>query len=380
MELIYITYQAIPSNTAHGVHTFSLIKNFARNHINVSLVYPLREKNKIKSIDKLREKYGFIDNFEIKPTRHFLPFGKVKIFPRITYIFSNAVWSYFVSKTYSKSQYKYIFTLSDWVFYFLSKKGKNIIFECHNLTKLRIRILKKALSSNINSKVVFINDLIRQDAGFEKDSQVYVLESGYDHDLFTNDDKPDNEKKKIIFSGNLLRFEEDRGIKEILNYFIELKLKQNYQLHIVGGPEEYVNELKESISNLENSEIFFYGHKDRVDLAKILNSADIGLMVNKFSKHSERHTSPLKYFEYLGSGLTVVATEVDSHKILPYSEKINFFNLNDKDSFHKAIIESSNIVGNDYEIELSKLTNDYRTKKLIEIFTARPEGLEPSTP
>ena len=139
------------------------------------------------------------------------------------YLFSHVIWSYLVSRTYTQKKYKNIFTLSDWVFYFLSRKRKNIIFECHNLTKLRIKLLKKSLKINNNSKIVFINELIREDAGFAKSPQVHVIESGYDDDLFFEQSK-NSEKKKIVFSGNLLRFNEDRGVKTILHYFNNLKL------------------------------------------------------------------------------------------------------------------------------------------------------------
>ena len=63
MELIYITYQAIPSNTAHGVHTFSIIKNLARSNIDVSLVYPLRIKMPQKALLYFKF-YGFDENFK----------------------------------------------------------------------------------------------------------------------------------------------------------------------------------------------------------------------------------------------------------------------------------------------------------------------------
>tara|TARA_Y100000768_G_scaffold227239_1_gene171545 strand:+ start:221 stop:1324 length:1104 start_codon:yes stop_codon:yes gene_type:complete len=367
MEIIYITYQAIPSNTAHGVHTFSIIKNLARSNVNVSLVYPLRDKDSTKNTSLLQKLYGFEESFKVLPTKHFLPFGKIKYFPKFMYLFSHVAWSYIVSKTYKHRKYNNIFTLSDWVFYFLSRKRKNIVFECHNLTKLRIRLLKKSLKINSKSKVVFINELIRQDAGFEKGPQVHVLESGYDDDLFFQDSK-NGDKKKIVFSGNLLRFGQDRGVKTILHYFINLKLFKSFQFHIIGGPDDYVNELKKSFQDIDNCEIYFYGHLNRVEVAKILNSAHIGILVNNSTIHSDRHTSPLKYFEYLGSGLNIVATNVESHKILPYSENINFFDLDNQNTFKEAIINASNENKKEKNFELSKLTNQYRTDKLINLF------------
>ncbi len=367
MELIYITYQAIPSNTAHGVHTFSIIKNLARSNIDVSLVYPLRDKDATKSSSLLQEIYGFDENFKVLPTKHFLPFGKIKYFPKFMYLFSHVIWSYLVSRTYTQKKYKNIFTLSDWVFYFLSRKRKNIIFECHNLTKLRIKLLKKSLKINKNSKIVFINELIREDAGFAKSPQVHVIESGYDDDLFFEQSK-NSEKKKIVFSGNLLRFNQDRGVKTILHYFNNLKLFESFQFHVIGGPDSYVDELRKQFHDTEDVEIYFYGHLNRVEVAKILNSADIGILVNKSTIHSERHTSPLKYFEYLGSGLNIVATNVESHRILPYSEHINFFDLDNQKTFYEAVINASNQNTNTKYFELSKLTNQYRTKKLITLF------------
>ena len=36
-------------------------------------------------------------------------------------------------------------------------------------------------------------------------------------------------------------------------------------------------------------------------------------------------TSPLKYFEYIASGLKVVAIDNPTHRNLPYQDKIEFF-------------------------------------------------------
>ena len=57
------------------------------------------------------------------------------------------MWSFYVSNKISREKDLYVFTLSDWVFYFLSRKGINVVFECHDITKLRTKIVNKAMKS-----------------------------------------------------------------------------------------------------------------------------------------------------------------------------------------------------------------------------------------
>ena len=43
-NIIYITYQSFPANTANSLQTISNIKYFIKNGVDVNLVFPLREK------------------------------------------------------------------------------------------------------------------------------------------------------------------------------------------------------------------------------------------------------------------------------------------------------------------------------------------------
>ena len=66
---------------------------------------------------------------------------------------------------------------------------------------------------------------------------------------------------------------------------------------------------------------------------KFFLTAKVGLLINNTSRHADLYSSPLKYFEYLASGLNVVATDLNSHRNLPLSEVIDFYNSNDFNSF-----------------------------------------------
>ena len=89
MKITYITYQGIPSyNTfAYGICTFSSIKYFVKNNFKVKLVFPLREKNATTNISELQEFYEMYEDFEIAATKHYLPFGRIRILEKYMFIF-----------------------------------------------------------------------------------------------------------------------------------------------------------------------------------------------------------------------------------------------------------------------------------------------------
>ena len=375
MELNYITYQGIPSNTAHGIHTFSLIKYFVKNGIDIKLIFPLREKNATADLKILQNHYEIEEDFKIHATKHYLPFGRIKLFNKYSYLLSHFLWSYYITRKYNKNSSEIVFTLSDWVFYFLSKKNINVTYECHDLTSIRKKLIKKSIISN-NSKLICTNKFILEDLALKKDKNIVVLENSYDHKIFTTKEKKEN-PIRLLFSGNLERFGTSRGIEKIIENFIKLDFEKKVELHIFGGPESAVENLKR---NFNDENLFIYGHLKRSKLSEELAISHLGLLTNVKSTHSQRHTSPLKYYEYLGSGLKVLATEAPAHRSLPYQNLLYFFDLEDINSFEKAINLAIGEISKKENINFEKLTIDYRIKQIIEFMLARPEGLEPSTP
>ena len=375
MELNYITYQGIPSNTAHGIHTFSLIKYFVKNGLNVKLIFPLREQDATADLKKLQKHYEINEDFKIFATKHYLPFGRTKFFKKYSYLFSHILWSYYISRKYKKNSTEIVFTLSDWVFYFLSKKNINITYECHDLTSIRKKLINKSIKFP-NSKLICTNNFILEDLGLEKDKSIVVLENGYDHEIFTEKDKKDS-PIRLLFSGNLERFGKSRGVEKIIEHFLKIKFEKEVELHIFGGPMSAVEKLKRQYSH-EN--LFIYGHLKRLILSNELATSHLGILTNENSTHSQRHTSPLKFYEYLGSGLKVLATDAPAHRSLPYQNQLYYFNLEDINSFEMSINLAIDEIHKKYNINLQKLTIDYRAKQIIKLISARPEGLEPSTP
>ena len=375
-NIIYITYQSFPAETANSTQSIANILELVRQGNKLSLVFPNREKNSSDKLQDFQKYYSFTEEFTIFRLSHPLPFGRINKFNKISFHISHLMWSFFVSTFNKKINHGDLYiTRSDWVFLFLSLKKKSVIFECHTESKLR-KILMKYSIKNSDSKVVFITKSLQtafSDLDF-RNQQNIVLNSGYRAEFFKNTTVKN--EKQVVFVGSLLRFGESRDIEFVLDCFGSEKLN-DYELKIVGGPENYVAKLQSDIQKLGLHNIQLIGRLDQQETSKILMESSTGILINsKNNKNSLLHTSPLKYFEYLAANLNIVAVNFPSHKNLPVSDNIAFFNFGDKKQFIDAIFNAESLP-KPAKTDVENFSYERRIKKLLNF--ARLEGLEPPT-
>ena len=368
-KICYLTYQSFPSEKANTIQTISNLKYFVKNGYDVELIFPLREKNSSDKFEDLEKFYNFKEGIKITGIKHNYPFGKINFLEKLFFLLSHALWSRKIVKKLLTSSYKadVFFTRSEWISYFLSKNNKNVIYECHQLSKIK-RILIPLILKNKKSQVIFLNQKLLTRTKLEKSvySQITVLHNGVDHELFN--ETVDKNKNHIIFVGNLIRFDKNRNIDFLINSFKDKRLSKKYNLKIVGGPDVEVARLNKIIrnNNLEDK-IETLGRLNRKKTIEEIEKAEIGLLINSSKNtHSTDFTSPLKYFEYLMGGLKVVAVDFPSHRVLPFSENINYFKENNKEEFIKSIYSASSKKAI-AKRSLEDITIDSRVKKIIEI-------------
>ena len=380
-DLKYITYQTFPSKKANTIQTIDNLK-YLKKYFNVELIFPLRESFSSSNIEDLKEFYGDISGIKFTGTEHKLPFGKFAYFEKYLFLFSHFLWSRKnVKKFIEPGDYKkFFFTRSEWVFYFLSKKGFNVIFECHQFSKVRKLILDKSIKYP-NSKILFLNENLLRDSNIPKEhsNKLMVLHNGVDEKLFRK--KVRKNKNEIVFAGNLKRFDNDRNLKFIIDSFKNFKLSENFTLKIVGADIEEGKELESYIKSLNLDTIAkVVERQNRENTIRILESAEIGLLINSSeNEHSLKYTSPLKYFEYLYSQLKILAIDFPAHRQLPFANNIQMFEEGDSEGFQASLENSLSI--NPISIdELDAITLENRAKKICDFFNfARLEGFEPPT-
>ena len=370
-ELFYVTYQTFPSEKANTIQTIENLKYLSKNNLNVKLIFPLREKSSSDDAKILKNYYNINENIKFLGTAHKLPFGKFNIFNKFTFLLSHYLWSKktssYILSNFSNNEY--YFTRSEWIFYFLSKNNYNIIFECHQLSKIRIFLIKKSIKYK-SSKIVFLNNKLLKNSGIDKkrfDEKLLVLPNGVDFDLFKR--KVNKKKNKIIFAGNLERFGAKRDLNWIIDAFVSEKINNKYTLKIISGTHKLNDELISYIKNknLENC-IFVESRKNRVETIDEIQDSEIGLLFNSSqNEHSIKYTSPLKYFEYLYGELKILAVDYPAHRDLPFSENIIYFEENDTSSFLNSLIKTQNIQPIK-RVDLESISLDFRAKKIIKFF------------
>ena len=361
--LHYITYQTFPADTANSLQTISNLKYFVKNNYEVNLYFPLREKNSSKELENIQKKYNFNEIINIFGSSHPYPFGKLHFFNRFFYHLSHFLWARKTSKNFTDVQNKgdYFLTRSDWVLYFLSKKNLNIIFECHQYSKLRNYIFKKVSHLN-NVKIIYLNELIKKEFNTTPQKSL-ILASGVDKELFQNISKNKKIENKIVFVGNLLRFGKQRNLEKIFSVFQNL---EEFSLTIIGGPTSESDRLKNIVRKLNLSNVTIRGRLSRQETINEILSSSYGLLINSDDKHSRLFTSPLKYFEYLAADLKVIAVNFPSHNLLPEQSNIYYFENDDLDSLKQSIYRASENRFIDVDIEKYSLNN--RVKQIINFF------------
>lgn len=363
-KLIYITYQTFPAKTANSIQTISNIKYLLKNNTEVDLYFPLREKNSSSNLEVLQKQYSFNFYMNIFGIKHNYPHGKVKIFKNIFYNLSHYFWSKStVRKLFKNDKSNTFFTRSDWIAFFLAKQGSKVVFEVHQVSKVRNYVIRK-IKLYKNVKFIFLNKELSD--FYMNPSRSIVLHNGVDDSLFsisTSLKKPNH----ILYAGTISRFNQPRGIKEIINWFTHNYLKQNFTLEIVGANEQEINELNNMINFLDlKQNILVYGWTNKEAVIKKIERASIGLLINsKINLHSTHFTSPLKYFEYLYGNLNVVAVNFPAHRSLPMSDQICFYEDSNQDSFLKAV-QLASISNKIDRSQIKSLTLDTRAKKIIE--------------
>ena len=367
-EICYLTYQSFPADTANSLQTISNIKYLVKNGVDVELIFPLREKSSNASVNKIKEHYSIKEDFQVTGINHFLPFGRIKIFESFFFHISHFLWSFFVvTFKIKKTDEKKFITRSDWILYFLARKGCDILFECHQTSKVRTFIINKSKNFR-NVKFIFLNEHLQNYYNINADNS-QVLHNGVDTEMFSSSvSKLDNKREGLIFVGNLRRFNESRGIDFIIDAFKASKFLQDHKLSIIGGPDQDAQKLRVKIKELDLQEsITVTGRLGRSEIGEVYANSNIGILVNSSSnQHSYRYTSPLKYFEYLYMGLKVIGVDFPSHRALPRNNEINFFQENDISSFETAVKQA---LEKNQPVDVNKedFSLNTRAKKIISL-------------
>lgn len=306
MKLIFIANSRIPTERAMGTAIMKQCEAFARAGIAVELVVPRRSNScteepfvyhRIDPIFKIR----YLPSFDLK----FLQKQSIRfILQKFTFFISLSlyIWRSDADILYSREP--------ELIGPLLTRKKKFV--ELHHLYGLRLLGTYFLASC---AGILTITNALREDVAriFSIPiTRIHVAPSGVDLSLFQNIVHKEAVRAELgiittkpvaLYIGSL---ETWKGYDVFLNAGRILKNEVHFVL--IGGNAEQVLKLKSKYP-----EVQFLGTRPQHDLPNNQQAADVLVVPNSAKELiSARHTSPLKVFAHMASGISIVASSVES--------------------------------------------------------------------
>lgn len=314
MKLLYLANARIPTEKAHGLQIMKTCEALAREGVKVTLVVAGRH-NAIQ-IDPF-EYYAVPRAFTIRtlPSFDVVRYGKIGFWiQRLSYILSAVTYA-------SVARADVLYSRDIFLCAILGAAGFQVVYEDHEplknlsiyslllrriphkvLVAVHLRSLYESLNIPLNSTVVVPNGVDLEE--FERvpaDRRVWRQEYGISE-----------EQKIILYTGHLYPWKGTSVLFESAQY-----LPDNVTIVCVGGSEEDRKSAENYVRGHALPRIYFIDFVPHKRVVQLLKSADVLVLPNTATEtRSRSYTTPLKLFEYMASGVPIVASRIPSFE--PY--------------------------------------------------------------
>jgi len=312
MKISYIVNARIPTEKAHGFQIMKVCEELSRQGATVELVVPRRHSAIAKEPFAY---YGLAPLFSIRTLGYDI-FRWQWLIGTLTYgLQSVAFMAALLS--YSPDKSTIIYTRNADICWFFRQRGYRTVYNAHNWPNAHhglFRFFTGAASGIVCNS--FGTAKAFSDNGY---SNVLVASNGADIDVFRyiTDSKNDLraqldlpfDKKIAMYVGHLYGW---KGV-DVVIAAAKASRDSNEYFVLVGGTPDDVKTYQKRCQKEGLRNVLIVGHKEREVIPKYLLAADALLLPNvPTSKESESYTSPIKMFEYMASGVPIIASDLPS--------------------------------------------------------------------
>lgn len=291
MKLLYTTSIQLPSRRANRLQTIAMAGEFQKllgDNFYLGGT-GIKEISGIKIVNFFGTTKSFILGF--KYARFIIKNGITHVFTREEKLlfFIRLYLGFFGKKITSVYEAHFVPPKSNIFFYHTLKNIDGVVV----LTELMKKEFEK---KGIKTKIIVAPDGVDiQKFSFGGDKQVERAKLGLPLD-----------KKIVLYTGHLYPWKGAHVLAEAVRY-----LSKDFFIVFVGGTENDIKDFRSKYGSQE--QILIVGHKDHKEISLWQFCADILVLPNSGKEDiSKFYTSPLKLFEYMASGVPIVASDLPS--------------------------------------------------------------------
>lgn len=344
MKIAYIINARLPTELAHGHQTVRMCAAFAKVGATVLLLYPRRRQTpEIGSWD-IFDYYDIPRSFEARAifnidTIYWFETHLPRSWDRWIHAVHSVLWGSYATFVAWRAGADRYYTRDMIIAWLLTAGRFSTAYEEHALPTRRAEWLLAALGKRASLRLsVAVTSFIRNrliHIGFRPNA-VITLPDAVDLSLFK--DLPSKEvcRTKIGLShkgfiiGYVGRFRvfgtEEKGIFELIEAAAIIAREHDVMVLLVGGPAEataaYTTHARACGLPMERLRIV--GHVSPAHVPEWMRACDTLVIPWHFTPFSAYATSPLKLFEYMASGVPIVASDLPSLREIVNDESVVF--------------------------------------------------------
>jgi len=357
-KMFIIFHGRFPSEKAASLFAAKSCEAFASEGFNVELIIPKR-KGLVEA--NPFEYYSVKENFKVRYVDVIDLFDnsinkKVAFWiSQISFVISS---TFFILKNGNRGNI--IYSNEPPNLFALSFFRENTFYEMHDFPESKLWLfgiflkrMKWILIHN-NWKI----EELRKQFGFMRDKKILHQPNAVeikDFDISVSKEEArkmlDIEKyhKIVLYTGHLYGW---KGVDTLAS--VAPFIPKDTHILFVGGTEKDIYDMEGKYAQYEN--VHFVGHKKHTEIPLWQKAADVLVLPNTAKeKISKYYTSPMKLFEYMASGVPIVASDIPSIREIVDGSMVSFAIPDNSNSLADAIETVLNNIGD----VLSKVEKSY---------------------
>ncbi len=375
MKLYYVAHCRFPSERAHAIQIAKMTEAMRLSGVDVHLILP-RRKNHI--MQSPHEFYGL----KISVPLHYLPICDLYRWGKTGYFISGlsflaAYWFFLFWKRLRGEHFSlYTIDMDQFSFIGVSFFRVPFIMEIHDTKKYGMLLHRMFTRARA---IITINTIIKRELVRNFDispEKVVVCPNGIDRALFS---QPANrnawrarwhiaqDARLVLYVGKCYAW---KGMEILDGAFRALP---RVTFAFVGCTREEVEKVTGTKCDYPN--VLFFGQCPYVEMPQWMKSADMLLLIGtKKNEYSYYHTSPMKLFEYMATGIPILAAHTPAVSDTVSEREVFFYEPDNAQSFVGKIQEIFNHqsaarkMASATQQLVSKFSWENRAKKIVQSF------------